>query len=375
MIIGGFHVSGAMAMSPTTPPECQALLDAGVTLVLGEVEGRWAGILLDALAGRLEPIYDFLHAPPDLEDAPLPQASRRTQRRFVMARNGTIDAGRGCPFACSFCTIINVQGRTMRARSAAHIIGQVRRNYWLNGRRGVRHYFFTDDNFARNPQWEPIFDGLIRLRDAEGLDIDFMMQVDTQAPKIPGFAEKAARAGCVQVFIGVESIRADNLAAGGKPQNRVADYRDMIARWHEVGVVCHAGVIIGFPHDTYERVMEDVRTLAETDARRPGVVLHADAASRVARPPGRRPVGPGHGPGLQQLRCLPPDRPPPADERRRVDAGLPRRVEGVLLVRAHAAHPARPEPAHLLAGAQDLVVVPGRHDRSGRTRWSPGSSA
>jgi radical SAM superfamily enzyme YgiQ (UPF0313 family) len=264
VIIGGFHVSGAMAMSPTTPPECQALLDAGVTLVLGEVEGRWAGILLDALAGRLEPIYDFLDVPPDLTDVPLPQASRQTQRRFVMARNGTIDAGRGCPFACSFCTIINVQGRTMRARDATHIIEQVRRNYWLNGRRGVRHYFFTDDNFARNPQWERIFDGLIGLRDTEGLDIDFMMQVDTQAPKIPGFAEKAARAGCVQVFIGVESIRADNLAAGGKPQNRVADYRDMIARWHEVGVVCHAGVIIGFPHDTYERVMEDVRTLVET---------------------------------------------------------------------------------------------------------------
>ena len=365
VIIGGFHVSGAMAMSPTTPPECRALLDAGVTLVLGEVEGRWAGILLDALAGRLEPIYDFLHAPPDLGDAPLPQASRRTQRRFVMARNGTIDAGRGCPFACSFCTIINVQGRTMRARSAAHIIEQVRRNYWLNGRRGVRHYFFTDDNFARNPQWEPIFDGLIGLRDAEGLDVAFMMQVDTQAPKIPGFAEKAARAGCVQVFIGVESIRADNLAAGGKPQNRVADYRDMIARWHEVGVVCHAGVIIGFPHDTYERVMEDVQTLAET--------MRVDQASffMLTPLPGSRDhqaavaVGPGHGPGLQQLRCLPPDHPPPADECRRVGPGLSRRVEGVLLVRAHAAHPARPEPAHLLAGAQDAVVVQGRHDRRG----------
>ena len=41
VIIGGFHVSGAIAMSPTTPPECQDMLDAGVTLVLGEVEGRW----------------------------------------------------------------------------------------------------------------------------------------------------------------------------------------------------------------------------------------------------------------------------------------------------------------------------------------------
>ena len=264
VVIGGFHVSGSMAMAATPPPECQAMLDAGVTLVLGEVEGRWSGILQDAIAGRLQGLYDFLDAPPDLAGVPLPHASRSTQKRFVMAHNGTIDAGRGCPFACSFCTIINVQGRKMRARSAAQILEQVQRNYRLTGRGNVRHYFFTDDNFARNPEWERIFDGLARLRDAEGLDVDFMMQVDTQAARIPGFVEKAARAGCVQVFIGIESVRDDNLAAGGKPQNRAADYREMIARWHEVGVVCHAGVIIGFPNDTYERVMEDVRALSET---------------------------------------------------------------------------------------------------------------
>jgi radical SAM superfamily enzyme YgiQ (UPF0313 family) len=264
VIIGGFHVSGAMAMAPATPPECQDLLDAGVTLVLGEVEGRWGGILRDAIAGRLQPLYDFLGSPPDLADMPLPLASRRTQKRFILAQNGTIDAGRGCPFSCSFCSIITVQGRTMRSRNAAHIIEQIRRNYRLKGRSGVRHYFLTDDNFSRNPQWEPIFDGLIALREAEGFDIDFMMQVDTQAPKIPRFVEKAARAGCVQVFIGMESVRDDNLTAGGKPQNKAAEYREMIARWHDAGVVCHAGVIIGFPNDTYERVMEDVRTLSET---------------------------------------------------------------------------------------------------------------
>jgi radical SAM superfamily enzyme YgiQ (UPF0313 family) len=264
VIMGGFHVSGAMAMSPATPPECRDLLESGVTLVLGEVEGRWGGILRDALAGRLQPLYDFLGDPPDLADMPLPLASRRTQRRFILAQNGTIDAGRGCPFCCSFCSIINVQGRTMRSRNAEQIVDLIRRNYRLKGRRGVRHYFLTDDNFARNPRWEAIFDGLAALREVESLDIDFMMQVDTQASKIPRFVEKAARAGCVQVFIGMESVRDDNLTAGGKPQNKTAEYRDMIGRWHEAGVVCHAGVIIGFPNDTYDRVMEDVRTLSET---------------------------------------------------------------------------------------------------------------
>jgi len=161
-------------------------------------------------------------------------------------------------------------------------LGQVPENYWLKGRRGVRHYFFTDDNFARNPRWEAVFDGLIRLRGQEGIHIDFMMQVDVQAPRVQGFVDKAARAGCVQVFIGMESVRDDNLHAGGKPQNRASDYRDMIACWHEVGVVCHVGYIIGLPCDTYERVMEDVRTLRET--------LHVDQASffMLAPLPGSR---------------------------------------------------------------------------------------
>jgi radical SAM superfamily enzyme YgiQ (UPF0313 family) len=264
VIIGGFHVSGAIAMSPAMPPECQEMLDAGVTLVLGEVEGRWGGILGDAIADRLQPLYDFLSAPPDLTDMPLPRPSLRTLKGAVPTQIGSIDAGRGCPFACSFCSIINVQGRTVRARSAARIIEQVRENYHLEGRRSICHYFFTDDNFARNPHWEAILDGLITLREREQVEIDFMMQVDTQATRIDGFVEKAARAGCVQVFIGMESLRDDNLQAGGKPQNKAADYRDMIARWHEVGVVCHVGYIIGFPYDTRERVLEDVRTLAET---------------------------------------------------------------------------------------------------------------
>jgi radical SAM superfamily enzyme YgiQ (UPF0313 family) len=264
VIIGGFHVSGAVAMAAAMPPECQEMIDAGVTLALGEVEDAWGGILRDAVADRLQPVYNLLTSLPDLSDKPLPRASLATQKKFVLTGSGTIDAGRGCPFFCSFCTIINVQGRKMRSRGAGHILRQIRENYHLKGRRGIRHYFFTDDNFSRNPQWEEIFDGLIRMREQENVHIDFMMQVDTQAPKIPNFVEKAARAGCVQVFIGMEAIRDDNLKAGGKPQNKAAEYRDMIARWHEVGVVCHTGFIIGFPGDTYDRLMEDVRTLRET---------------------------------------------------------------------------------------------------------------
>jgi hypothetical protein len=261
VLIGGFHVSGSIAMSPGMPAECQELLDAGVTVVAGEVEDHWAGLLGDAVAGTLKPLYNFLDRPPDLSDQPLPATSTRLARKFAVRHYGTVDAGRGCPFQCSFCTIINVQGRLMRTRGAGRILDHVRAHYGSGGH-GLRHYFFTDDNFARNPQWEAIFDGLITLR-RDGMAVDFMMQVDTAAARIPRFVEKAAAAGCVQVFIGMESIRDDNLRAAGKRQNRVATYRESIARWHEAGIVCHVGFIVGFPHDTYDRIVEDVRVLAD----------------------------------------------------------------------------------------------------------------
>ena len=171
VMIGGFHVSGSVAMARAIPPECQAMIDEGVTLVLGEVEDRWADLLRDAATGRLRPLYDFLSDLPDLSTRPLPKPSTRLQRKFAAHGYGTIDAGRGCPFNCSFCTIINVQGRRMRSRSASSIIDHIRAQYWSDRKPGITHYFFTDDNFSRNPQWEAIFDGLIALQQDERMAI------------------------------------------------------------------------------------------------------------------------------------------------------------------------------------------------------------
>lgn len=266
VMVGGFHVSGIMELFPNPTPELQEMLDAGVTLVHGEIEEEWGAILKDALAGCLRPRYD-IHERPGLENAPLPRMPPRYMRRFAYPHMATVDVGRGCPFNCSFCSIINVQGKKMRHRDPAAIERAVRENW----KSGIDYYFFTDDNFSRNPCWEAIFDGLIRLREEEGVRIDFMMQVDALAWKIPRFIEKAARAGSSQVFLGMESIRASNLKAAGKTQNKAAEYRQMIDAWHRAGIACHVGYILGFPEDTPETIAQDVRDLVE--------VLGVDQAS------------------------------------------------------------------------------------------------
>ncbi len=259
VIIGGFHVSGMLALSGEVPEDIRAMMDKGICFVSGEVENHWARILRNAIDGELKPLYNFLDDPPDLGNQPVPIVNKRYLRWFVFPDFGTIDCGRGCPFSCEFCTVINVHGRKVRCRDP-ELIGEAIRK---NDRAGIRFYFFTDDNFARNKRWEEIFDILIRLRTEEGIKIEFMMQVDVLSYKIENFIRKAREAGCTNVFIGMESVNPKNLEDAGKNQNTVEDYAELIAAWHKVGISTHVGYIIGFPHDTAESIREDVRTLID----------------------------------------------------------------------------------------------------------------
>ncbi len=258
VMIGGFHVSGYLALLPEIPPDIQQLMDEGVTIVKGEVEETWGDLLCDAVNGRLKPLYDFIDNKPDLYTKPIPVIRKKYLRKFVAPNFGTLDCGRGCPFECTFCTIINVQGRKMRFRSAEHIADAVRHNYRDHG---ISFYFFTDDNFARNKNWEAIFDVMIRLREEEQIPVEFMMQVDVLSWKIKNFVSKARQAGCINVFIGMESVDPGNLAAAGKKQNNVREYSQLINAYRSSEISTHVGYIIGFPYDTVESVRRDLQFL------------------------------------------------------------------------------------------------------------------
>ena len=257
VIIGGFHVSGLLAIFNEIPGDIQKLMDHGVSMVAGEVEGHWDRILRDAVEGKLSPLYNLLGNFPDLQHQPVPLVHKSYLRHFVFPNFGTIDCGRGCPFHCTFCTVINVHGRKVRYRSAEVIAGAIRKNY----RAGISFYFFTDDNFSRNKNWEAIFDTLIHLRTEEGISVEFMMQVDVLSYKIDRFIEKAKRAGCSNVFIGMESVNAENLKMSGKTQNVVDDYINLVSAWHRAGISTNVGYIIGFPADTLESIKKDIQTL------------------------------------------------------------------------------------------------------------------
>jgi Radical SAM superfamily len=243
-------------MLPELPADLKQAQALGVTLFAGEGEGRMADLLRDIDAGQAKPLYNYLHDMPGMEAAVIPVLPKHVVGRIV-GHHACFDAGRGCPFQCSFCTIINVQGRKSRYRTADDVEAIVRANY----AQGINHYFVTDDNFARNRNWEAILDRLIELRETKGIPIKLILQVDTLCHRIPNFIEKAARAGCNQVFIGLESVNPESLQGAKKRQNKIWEYRVMLQAWRKQKVMTWAGLITGFPTDTPESIARDIELI------------------------------------------------------------------------------------------------------------------
>ena len=254
--IGGFHVSGCLSMLDGHAVGLDDCRDLGISIFAGEAEGRLDAVLQDAAAGRLAPIYNFMNDLPGLEGTVVPFLPKQYVTR-TLGLSTSFDAGRGCPYQCSFCTIINVQGRKSRHRSADDVEHLVR----LNWAQGIHKFFITDDNFARNKEWEAIFDRLIELRERHGIPLGLMIQVDTLCHQIENFVEKAKRAGVTRVFIGLENINPENLAAAKKRQNKITEYRAMLLAWKAQGIITFAGYILGFPADTPQTIRRDIEII------------------------------------------------------------------------------------------------------------------
>jgi radical SAM superfamily enzyme YgiQ (UPF0313 family) len=294
-IMGGFHISGH-------PPSREFLHRCGVSTAVGEAESFWTAIIHDFLAGQLRPNYSVTEGirartgigdilVPVITDAQLPLIDDRYLTRFFNDTQTTIDTSRGCPFTCSYCSVKNVMGRTMRSRDPESVLRWMRDAVCNHG---INDLFLVDDDFFRSPRWDEILTGMAELR-KEFPRLRFMMQVDVDAScygnvaegEKPGakhirsrrFLELAARAGCYQAFVGIESLNPENLNWATKYQNTddrkhivavkdaharvIAKYRRVVDNWHRVGVSVHAGYMLGFPFDGPDCGRVAARTLRE----------------------------------------------------------------------------------------------------------------
>jgi radical SAM superfamily enzyme YgiQ (UPF0313 family) len=116
---------------------------------------------------------------------------------------------------------------------------------------------FTSDNFNKYADAPALLQAMID----EKIGLPFFVQCDVQIAKQESFVALLARAGCFQMFVGVESFNRRTLLAAHKAQNHPQVYGEIVRLCREVGIICHFSNIIGFPEDTAEGIEEHLHEL------------------------------------------------------------------------------------------------------------------
>jgi radical SAM superfamily enzyme YgiQ (UPF0313 family) len=224
VVLGGIH--------PTALPD--EALEHADAVVVGEAEGLWERLLEDSTHSRLQRVYrhDTL---PDFRRPPRPRRDIFRSRRYVPVH--TVQASRGCPFACEFCSVTPFYGRVLRLREIGDLVQEIEEL----DRRWV---MFSDDNIlARPAHARELFRALAPLR------LTWFGQASLQGLDDEENLRLLRASGCRALFVGLESVNPKSLKSCGKVQNDPARYLEIISRLHDHGIAVWASFVFGLDDD------------------------------------------------------------------------------------------------------------------------------
>lgn len=226
-------------MASTYPQLCAPWFDAVVT---GDPEDTVARVYADCKAGRLQPLYRSGGYDGRLVPRPLVERVAH-QQWFPLAMEVT----RGCPYTCDFCALTGA-GTRFETRPVGQVVSQLQamRGALQGLARGWqrRMAMFYDNNLAGNLRY------LRELCDAlQPLDIEWATCLTFNVLTQPELLQRMADSGCRAVFVGLETFNPRALADFHKPQNKLAQVRDAIARTRDLGILVTAGLILSPLHD------------------------------------------------------------------------------------------------------------------------------
>ena len=221
------------------PEEALNYCDA---VVVGEAESVWAQLLADFEQGRLQPRYDGQPLP--LDGLPAPRYDLQSKAFFVRR---VIQATRGCPFTCSFCSVPAVNPG-FRVRPVDEVIRDIQYNdfpFWWQR----KLVWFWDDNLtARRSYVKALLRAMIPLKKW------WLTQASLDIARDPELLQLMKQSGCIGVFLGIESFGEASLQEANKRQNKIEHYRQSIEVLHQYGIAVMAGFIAGFDGDTPESI-------------------------------------------------------------------------------------------------------------------------
>lgn len=215
------------------PDAVEGYFDA---IVQGEGDGVWPTVVADAEANRLKPRYKD-ETTYDLAQLPVPRYDLIKANRITVY---PVQATRGCPFRCTYCSIAAVYDGGYRTRPVAHILRDIEAT-------GSRNINFCDDNLCEKVRFAAeLFDAMAGTR------VRWGTQTTINVARHPDLLVKARKAGCSLMALGVETLSARNLEEVDKTFHKVDRFAEGFRRIQDAGISPHALIIFGLPDDNLD---------------------------------------------------------------------------------------------------------------------------
>ena len=235
------------------PQLCAPWFDA---IAVGDPETTVPAIHRDFAAGKLAPLYRAERYRP--QSVPVPRLDLVSAKQVLPL---ALEATRGCPFTCGFCTLTGL-GTRYHTRAAETIAAHVRAAQALIAGRVPRWKerlaVFYDNNIGGSPAFlRDLCDALAPLRIRWGGCITFNVLRDA------GMLDRLAASGCRLVYFGLETFNPAALADMGKHQNLLDETRSVIDACRTRGILATAGLMLSPTMDTLGYIDRIPEFLAE----------------------------------------------------------------------------------------------------------------
>jgi len=222
--MGGPHVT-------LMPQEAEQYADV---IFVGEAEITWPQFIYEFEKKQHKRKY-ICTLPPELKGIPM---SRKDLFHRKDHSSGIMFASRGCPNKCEFCAISVMYKNKLRKRP----VEEVAKEY--DSFKG-KIIIFWDDNISADIEYsKKLFKAIAPYKKW------WSSQASINAGKDDEFLNLAAKSGCKQLFLGIESVSQISLDNANKTFNKVEDYYKIIKKIHSYGISVQAGVVFGFDEDT-----------------------------------------------------------------------------------------------------------------------------
>ena len=244
VVMGGMHAS-------SLPDEALQHTDS---VVVGEAEGLWPGLLADAAQGRLKPVYRHTDAPPLLDK--LPRVNWDLYRRNGYLPVHFVETNRGCPLDCEFCAVTTFFGGRYRNRPLDEVLEELTSLPPFQGFVMQRVVFFVDDNIVSNRAYAREF-----LSRIAGLGIQWLGHASVDLARDPEMLKLCQRSGCLGVLIGFETLSPETMQSIGRKSRLRMEYLEAIERIHDHGIGVDGSFVFGFDTDdtsVFDRTVEFV---------------------------------------------------------------------------------------------------------------------